>query len=90
MVLVQFTLTLTIVKFGFMHKIIYNKVMSILDKINKQPIQASQSPERDAFTLSKQEIELLLSLIKDSTFRGEHVETLYTMVYKLQQQHQQQ
>lgn len=64
--------------------------MSLLDKIKQQNIEASQSPERDAFSLSKQEIELLLSLIKESTFKGEHVETLYTMVYKLQQQHQNQ
>jgi len=73
-----------------MHKFIYNKVMSLINKIKQQNTEASQSTERDAFSLSKQEIELLLSLIKDSTFRGEHVETLYTMVYKLQQQHQQQ
>lgn len=78
------------VKFGSMHKFIYNKVMSLIDKIKQQNIEASQSPERDAFSLSKQEIELLLSLIKESTFKGEHVETLYTMVYKLQQQYQNQ
>lgn len=83
-------LILMTVKFGFMHKFIYNKVMSLINKIKQQNTEASQSTERDAFSLSKQEIELLLSLIKDSTFRGEHVETLYTMVYKLQQQHQQQ
>jgi hypothetical protein len=71
-----------------MHKFIYNKVMSLLNKITNQPnIEASQSPERDAFSLSKQEIELLLTIIKDSTFKGEHVETLYALVYKLQQQY---
>lgn len=73
-----------------MHKFIYNKVMSLIDKIKQQNIEASQSPERDAFSLSKTEIELLLTLIRESTFKGEHVETLYTMVYKLQQQHQNQ
>jgi len=70
-----------------MHKIIYNKVMSLINKIKQQNIEASQSSERDAFSLSKQEIELLLTMIKDSSFRGEHVETLYTLVYKLQQQY---
>jgi hypothetical protein len=75
-------------KFGFMHKIFYNKVMSILNKIQQQSnTQASQSQERDAFSLSKQEIELLLSLIKESSFKGEHIETLYALVYKLQQQY---
>lgn len=71
-------------KFGFMHKFIYNKVMSILDKI-KQDNKASNS---DAFSLSKQEIEFLLILIKDANFKGEHVELLYSLVYKLQQQYQ--
>jgi len=77
-------------KFGFMHKFLYNTYMSILNKIKQTTtdIQASQSPERDAFSLSKAEIELLLALIKESSFRGEHVETIYSLVYKLQQQHQ--
>lgn len=73
-----------------MHKIYYikNKVMSIINKLKQQSnTEASQSQERDAFSLSKQELELLLALIKESTFKGEHVETLYTMVYKLQQQY---
>ena len=62
--------------------------MSILNKIQQQSnTQASQSQERDAFSLSKQEIELLLSLIKESSFKGEHIETLYALVYKLQQQY---
>lgn len=64
--------------------------MSLINKIKQQNIEASQSTERDAFSLSKMEIELLLNLIRESTFKGEHVETLYTMVYKLQQQHQNQ
>jgi hypothetical protein len=78
-------------KFGFMHKIFYNKVMSIMSILNKiqqqSNTEASQSQERDAFSLSKQEIEFLLTLIKDSSFKGEYIETLYALVYKLQQQH---
>ena len=64
--------------------------MSILNKIKQTntDTEASQSPERDSFSLYKTEIELLLNLIKESTFRGEHVETIYSLVYKLQQQHQ--
>ena len=37
--------------------------------------------------LSKEEIELLLSLIKQTTFKGEHIETLYNLVLKLQNQY---
>jgi len=37
--------------------------------------------------LNKQEIEYLLLLIKDSKFLGEHLEILYNIVIKLQNQH---
>ena len=39
------------------------------------------------FSLSKKEIEWLLNLIKDSTFRGADLEQVYNAVYKLQQQY---
>jgi len=38
-------------------------------------------------TFSKQEIELILLMVKDANFKGEHVETIYNLVYKLQQQY---
>lgn len=38
-------------------------------------------------TLHNQEIEYLLMLIKESTFKGEHVEIVYNIAYKLQQQY---
>jgi len=37
--------------------------------------------------LSKQEIEVLLNLIKNSTFNGSVLELLYTLVVKLQKQY---
>ena len=37
--------------------------------------------------LSKQEIEVLLNLIKNSTFSGNVLELLYTLVVKLQKQY---
>jgi len=37
--------------------------------------------------LNKQEIEYLLLLIKDTKFLGEHLEILYNIVIKLQNQH---
>lgn len=53
--------------------------MGLIDKVTQ--------PTQPDYSLDKKEIELLLSLIKDSTFRGEHIEVLYHLVYKLQQQH---
>jgi hypothetical protein len=58
--------------------------MSILDKI--RPTQPEPQPKPE-FELAKHEIELLLVLIKNSTFVGEQVEDLYGTVYKLQQQY---
>ena len=40
-----------------------------------------------SLAFSKQEIELILLMIKDASFKGEHVETIYNLVYKLQQQY---
>jgi len=40
--------------------------------------------------LTVQEIEVLLSMIKRTTFLGEDIEPLYTLVLKLQKQHQEQ
>jgi hypothetical protein len=45
--------------------------------------QTSLSPEQ----LNLQEIEILLSLIKRSTFLGEDIENLYNLVVKLQKQY---
>jgi glutathione peroxidase-family protein len=57
--------------------------MSILDKIT----QKSQQPEAPINQLSKQEIEVLLSMIKRTTFLGEDLEPLYNLVIKLQEQY---
>jgi hypothetical protein len=54
--------------------------MSILDKLKKTAITKNDS-------LSKEEIEFLLILIKNSHFKGENLESLYNIVYKLQQQY---
>jgi len=35
--------------------------------------------------LTKEEVEVLLLTIKEMTFKGEHVEKVYNLVYKLQQ-----
>jgi hypothetical protein len=55
--------------------------MSILDKLKSQP--ASEP----VIQLSKQEIEFLLGILKDVSVRGEHVETFYNIILKLQEQY---
>lgn len=55
--------------------------MSILDKLK------SQSKTESNNQLTKQEIEFLLVLLKDVSIRGEHVETFYNIILKLQEQY---
>jgi|688.fasta_scaffold36063_4 hypothetical protein len=40
----------------------------------------------DENKLSKEELELLINLIKKSSFLGEHIEIIYNLVLKLQNQ----
>jgi hypothetical protein len=54
--------------------------MSLLDKIKTNKTQNESS-------LNKEELELILTLIKNSSFKGKDVEILYNLVYKLQQQY---
>jgi len=49
--------------------------------------QTSFPISKDIPQLSKQEIEYLLLLIKDTNFKGEDVELLYNLVLKLQRQY---
>jgi hypothetical protein len=57
--------------------------MAIIEKAkqNSSPVMGED------FQLDKSELEYLLLLIKDSTFKGAELEQLYNLVYKLQQQH---
>ena len=57
--------------------------MSLLNKLVGTPNQ----PIADPNVLNKQEIELLLALVKQSHFQGESLENLYNLVLKLQQQY---
>jgi hypothetical protein len=65
--------------------------MSIISKnISSQEINKNtQIPvsKIDINKLSKEELELLLALIKRSQFLGEHVEVIYNMVVKIQNQY---
>ena len=57
--------------------------MSILDKIHT----SSSSEDQPSNQLTIQEIEVLLSMIKRTTFLGEDIEPLYNLIIKLQDQY---
>jgi hypothetical protein len=44
----------------------------------------SSVSSNNGIELSKQEIEFLLTLVKNSTFKGDMIEIVYKTVYKLQ------
>lgn len=55
--------------------------MGIIDKIvTKQQVE-------DPNKLTQQELQMALSLLKQSTIKGEQVETFYSLVVKLQNQY---
>ena len=58
--------------------------MSIVNKLNNN---TNPTPQGVGFQLDNQEIEYLLDMIKNSSFPGTHLEMLYGIVYKLQQQY---
>lgn len=55
---------------------------TVEEEPSKAPLPTISNSTLD---LSKGEIEVLLLLIKDTSFKGEHVEKIYNLVYKLQQ-----
>jgi hypothetical protein len=65
-----------------MHKI-FKSVMGIIKKQNND----SSLSQEESFSLTKQEIEVLLNMIRTNSFLGEHVESVYNMVIKLQTQY---
>jgi uncharacterized protein Smg (DUF494 family) len=59
----------------------FKKVMSnLLDIVKKKEEEKSNQ-------LTLQELEFILFLIKNSTFKGEQVEIIYSAAVKLQQQY---
>lgn len=62
--------------------------MGLLDKISTQKgIQPQNTVTPAPDQLNAQELEFLLSLIKQSTFKGEAVEIIFNTALKLQTQY---
>jgi hypothetical protein len=75
------------VKFLFtLKQYIYNKIVMAFTANNVQTTNSKEIPLSPS-QLNAKEIEILLSLIKRSTFLGEDVEIIYNMVIKLQNQY---
>lgn len=55
-------------------------IMGLKDKTKSKP---PTQPKPDT-TLTKEELETLLFMIKNSTFKGEDIQTIYQLTVKLQ------
>jgi hypothetical protein len=55
--------------------------MGLIEKAGKS------TPAKAENTLTTQEYEFLFNIIKNSTFKGEHLEILYNLTLKLQNQY---
>ena len=58
------------------------KVMSLHNKVKKQT-----DPQESNLKLSKEELEVILSLLANGTFKGSNVETIYKLAVKIQSKH---
>lgn len=43
------------------------------------------TPKEQSLNLTKEEVEVLLIIVRDATFKGESVEKVYNLILKLQQ-----
>lgn len=57
--------------------------MGLIDKVTNKNNTIAPAPEQ----LTEQELEFLLTLIKNTSFKGEHVELIYNTTLKLQNQY---
>jgi hypothetical protein len=67
---------------GFMHNKFLKLVMGLINKDNTQNI----TPVSQQDQLNAKELEFLLLIIKETSFKGELVETVYNTALKLQNQ----
>ena len=61
--------------------------MGIINRKPQNIKETESSSINEELSLSKQEIEVLLNMVRTTSFLGEHVESVYTMVIKLQKQY---
>jgi hypothetical protein len=77
--------------FGFIHKKLLNIVMGFTaNHMEVGNIIEKTSPEltkQFPANLSVRELEIILTLIKKSSFLGEDIEVIYNMIIKLQNQY---
>ena len=54
-------------------------------RTNKEEEPSKAPLPTSSLNLTKEEVEIILLTIKEMTFKGEHVEKIYNLIYKVQQ-----
>jgi hypothetical protein len=69
-----------------MHKIFKKLVMAFTAKnvISDKKVEEPSNAPLPNLQLTKGEVETLLMMVKEAHFKGEHVQTVYELVIKLQ------
>jgi hypothetical protein len=73
--------------FGFIHKKIKNIVMSFTSNnliVGKNNNSKRTSKDVEDLLINEEELKLILSIIKDCTFKGNQIEVIYDLTLKLQ------
>lgn len=67
----------------------FKKVMGLIDKINQKSkeklIESLPEEKIEDLLLNRDELRLILTIIKDSTFKGNQIEVIYNLTWKIQQ-----
>ena len=63
--------------------------MAIIDKLREttKEIKVNNPPLLSKDSLDQKEITIILNLIKNTSFRGDNIETIYGLILKLQNQY---
>ena len=78
------------VMFTYIHKIYKKIVMAFTTNkliVNNLEVEKSTSLLLSKDNLTTEEIQLILITLRNSTFKGEHIELFYNTVVKLQNQY---
>ena len=73
--------------FGFIRNKIKNIVMSFTSSnlvVGKNNNSKRTSKDVEDLLINEEELKLILSIIKDSTFKGSQIEVIYDLTLKLQ------
>jgi len=73
------------VKFTYIRNFLKNLVMGFkANSLQVQKDNRKQTSSTEDLLLNKKDLEFLLGLVKNSTFKGEQIELIYNLTSKLQ------